>query len=67
METVEKTGYDLMADILDINETVEKLKMRNTGETPDLDLCNATKLLLTYRDVCVNLLKQTVVVHGNVF
>lgn len=62
-----KTAYDLMVAILDINETMEKLKERNTESVPDLDLCNANKLLLQYRDVCVDLLKQTVVVHGSVF
>ena len=43
------TAYEAMSTLLDINETIEALKSRNTANAPDLELCKAVELLEGYR------------------
>lgn len=53
------SAYEGMCSILDINETIEALKEKNSSNTPDLALCKATELLAKYRSVISELMMQT--------
>ena len=44
----EITAYDAFVAVLDINETIEELKKRNTDNQPDLVNCKAVDLLIQY-------------------
>ena len=50
------TAFEAMSEILDINETVERLKDSNTGTQPDLNICQEVDLLVKYRELLVELL-----------
>ena len=52
-------AHEAFVEILDINETIEGLKSRNTGNTVDGILCSAVTLLSNYRTVIDNELKNT--------
>lgn len=43
------TAYDAMLDILSINESLDAIKNRNTGDQPDLLDCTVIDLLARYR------------------
>ena len=60
-----KTAYTAFAEILDINETIEALKEKNSDKIPDLALCEATELLEKYRDVLVETMKNTELQFGS--
>ena len=53
------TAYKAMNEILNINETIEDLKERNMGDTPDLVLCATVELLENYRDLLGDALTKT--------
>lgn len=53
------SAYDAFTAVLDINETIDELKSRNNGKTPDFTLCRATTLLADYRGVLSELMRQT--------
>lgn len=53
------TAYDGLVAILDINETIEKVKNMNMGKEPDLTLCKVTGLLADYRNVLAELMTRT--------
>ena len=59
------SAYDLFVMVLDINETIEKIKDMNVDDQPNLALCSATELLTDYRDICIALLKQTPIILEN--
>lgn len=40
-----------MTTVLDINETIEQLKIRNSDAVPDLTLCKTVDLLEKYRQL----------------
>lgn len=61
---MKKSAYNAMVSILDINETIDKLKQQNSDKTPDLVLCQATELLMDYRDVLIELMAQTNIIGG---
>ena len=52
-------AYEAMVAILDINETVEELKNRNTEKTPDLVGCKAVELMVQYRQLLIAEMKAT--------
>ena len=52
-------AYSAMMSILDINETLEKIKSKNTDSEPDLVLCKTCNLLESYRDLLCNELMKT--------
>ena len=43
------TAYDAMLDILSINESIDAIKNRNTGDQPNLLDCTVVDLLTRYR------------------
>lgn len=53
------TAHDAMMSILDVNESLEDLKERNTSNTPDLRLCIVQNLLIQYRELLVAEMKAT--------
>ena len=53
------TAYEAFEDILDINETIEMLKEKNNGKTPDKTLCQSIRLLTGYRDLLGVLMART--------
>lgn len=53
------TAYGAMVAILDINETIEDLKNRNTDKQPDEVLCKTTGLLADYREVLISAMEKT--------
>ena len=53
------TALQGMTDILDINETVERLKSENTGNIPDLNACKEVELLIRYRTLLVEVMDKT--------
>lgn len=53
------TAYGAMVAILDINETIEDLKSRNTDKQPDTVLCKTTGLLADYREVLISAMEHT--------
>ena len=56
----EMTAYDAFIAVLDINETIEELKKRNTDNQPDLVNCKAVDLLVQYRQVLERVMKKTI-------
>ena len=52
-------AYQAMVTILDINETIEKLKNKNTSSEPDLVICKTCDLLDSYRDLLCNEMMKT--------
>ena len=52
-------AHEAMNAILDINETVEEMKSKNTDTTPDLLSCKAVELLIQYRELLVAEMKST--------
>lgn len=59
-----KTAYEAFVDILDINETMDKLKSMNMGKEPNQTLCKATTLLADYRAMLADLMMQTELLNG---
>ena len=53
------TALQGMTDILDINETVERLKNENMGSTPNLNACKEVELLIRYRDLLIEVMEKT--------
>ena len=60
-----KTAHTAFIEILDINETIDALKEKNSDKTPDFALCKATELLEKYRDVLVESMKNTELQFGS--
>ena len=58
------SAYDAFVAILDINETLDKVKSMNTGKEPDLTLCKVTGLLADYRSVLAELMMKTDILNG---
>lgn len=52
-------AFDAMVDVLTINETVEKLKNKNTGDYPDKMISDLIRLLVHYRDVLTEEMSAT--------
>lgn len=52
-------AFEAMNSVLDINETIEGLKARNTDSTPDLLNCKAVELLGQYRTLLVAEMEAT--------
>ena len=48
-----KTAYDAMLSVLNCNETIEKIKAENNGNTPDLTKSNVVELLADYRELLI--------------
>ena len=53
------SAYDAFVAVLDINETLEKVKSMNMGKEPDMTLCKVTGLLADYRSVLSELMMRT--------
>lgn len=53
------TAYEAFEEVLDINETIEMLKEKNNGDTPDKTLCQSIRLLTHYRDFLGVLMGRT--------
>lgn len=62
---IEMTARDAFDAVVDINETIEMLKEKNNGTTPDKTLCQATRLLLDYRDLLSDALEDTHIFKPN--
>ena len=52
-------AWQAMNTVLDINETIEQLKIRNSGNMPDLILCKSEDLLAKYRELLCLEMKAT--------
>lgn len=61
---MDMTAYDAFVAVLDINETLEKVKTMNMGKEPDLTLCKVTSLLTDYRSVLAELMMRTELFNG---
>lgn len=53
------TAYEAFEAILDINETIDKIKDNNRGNTPDLVACKTVDLLVQYRQLLGAEMKKT--------
>ena len=58
------TAYDAFVEILDINETIDKVKEKNNGKEPDMTLCKVTELLANYRGMLADLMMNTELFKG---
>ena len=52
-------AYDAMKAILDCNEMIEKLKISNNDNIPDMNKITITSLLSCYRDLLIKLMRGT--------
>ena len=53
------TAYEAFLAVLDINETIEVLKQKNTGDACDPVLAVCTQLLTDYRTLLKEEMKST--------
>ena len=54
-----RTAHDLVVEILDCNELVDKLRNRTMGNNYDADLTMAAELLNKHVLLCKDILKMT--------
>ena len=59
------TAYDAFIEVMDINESIEALKEVNNEKEPNLAVCKITDLLMNYRDLLGDCLKNTEVNCGS--